>query len=162
MTDRPDQSFDAAGTARRILTQTGTAALASLGDAGAPFASFVTVAPDAAGCPLLLLSQLAVHTRNVERDGRASLLLVAPGGEGGDPLAGARLTLEGHIVKLPKDSEEAADARASFLARHPEAEGYAGFSDFSFYRLDISGGHLVAGFGRIVSLSPEDLRTDRA
>lgn len=152
-----EQSFDASATARSILTGTATATLASLGDAGAPFASFVTVAPDATGRPLLLLSQLAVHTRNVERDPRASLLLVAPGGEGGDPLAGARLTLEGRIVKLDRDSAEAREARAFFLARHPEAEGYAGFSDFAFYRLDIGGGHLVAGFGRIVSLSPDEL-----
>ena len=147
-----DDDFSAAREARQVLQAAGTATLATLDRQGAPFASMVTVATTAAGEPVLLLSDLAVHTRNIKRDPRASLLLVAPGGEDGDPLAGSRLTLVGSVVV---DDDPA--ARQRFLGRHPEARGYADFKDFAFYRLVIGGGHLVAGFGRIVDLDRKDL-----
>jgi putative heme iron utilization protein len=83
------------------------------------------------------------------------LLLVAPGGETGDPLAGARLTLTGTIIADANESH-----RRRFLARHPAAAGYAGFRDFGFYRVVVENAHLVAGFGRIVDLSAHELLTD--
>ena len=140
-----------------MLRLAATASLGTLDGNGGPFVSFVTVATTAAGEPVLLLSDLALHTKNLKRDPRASLLLVAPGGEGGDPLAGARLTLTGTIAR---DDDPA--LRRRFLARHEEAAGYAGFADFGFYRLAVEAGHLVAGFGRIVALAPADILTDLA
>jgi putative heme iron utilization protein len=142
--------------ARRVLRLAATGALATLTAGGAPFASLVTVATAPSGEPILLLSELARHTRNLAADARASLLLVAPGGESGDPLAGARLTLTGTVGERDQDAE----LRRRFLARHPEATGYADFADFGFHRFALAGGHLVAGFGRIVSLAPADLLTD--
>lgn len=135
----------AAQIARHVIRLAATGSLATLDPDGAPFASLVTVATSFAGEPLLLLSGLARHSRNLARDRRASLLLVAPGGEEGDPLAGARVTLGG---RLTEDADAA--SRRRFLARHPEASGYADFEDFAFHRLSVEGGHLVAGFGRIV------------
>ena len=151
--------FSPEKTARRILRGTAAGTLATLDEGGGPFASLATVATRFAGEPLFLLSKLAVHTKNLDRDSRASLLLVAAGGEGGDPLAGARLTLTGRIVP---DGEAA--SRVRFLARHEEAAGYADFGDFGFYRMAVESGHLVAGFGRIVRLTPDDLilSTDEA
>ena len=145
-------SFSPVDTARRVLRAAATGTLATLRD-GAPFASLVTVAASEAGEPILLLSGLAVHTRNLARDRRASLLLVEPGGEGGDPLAGARLTLSGTVSE--KDADPA--LRRQFLVRHESAAGYADFTDFGFYRFVIASGHLVAGFGRIVELARGDL-----
>jgi putative heme iron utilization protein len=52
-----------------------------------------------------------------------------------------------------------ADARRRYLERQPEAEMFAGFADFAFYRLALTGAHLVAGFGRIVDLKPADILT---
>lgn len=149
--------FSPVRTAKRVLRLAATGSLATLGAGGGPFASLVTVAATPAGEPILLLSKLAVHTRNIDRDARASLLLVAPGGETGDPLAGARLTISGTVRPDP-DSE----LRRRFLARHDEAAAYADFEDFSFYRLSVSTAHLVAGFGRIVGLAAADLLTDCA
>jgi hypothetical protein len=80
-------SFDAVRTARHVLRLATTGGLATLDAGGAPFASLVTVATTPEGEPILLLSDLARHTQNIARDKRAGLLLVAPGGQSGDPLA---------------------------------------------------------------------------
>jgi hypothetical protein len=72
----------------------------------------------------------------------------------GDPLQGARVMLMGAAVMT-----ESADARRRYLAHQPEAEMFAGFGDFAFYRIALKGAHLVAGFGRIVDLKPEDVLT---
>jgi putative heme iron utilization protein len=109
-----------------------------------------------AGEPVLLISRLARHTRNLERDPRAALLVVAPGGQSADPLAGARLTITGRAV-APRCAD---DLARRFLARHPEAAGYARFGDFGFQRIEPESGHLVAGFGRIVDLAASDLLLD--
>jgi putative heme iron utilization protein len=152
------EKFSPRAAAKRVLRSASTAALATLSPGGSPFASLVTLATDHAGEPILLISRLAVHTQNLAKDERASLLLVEPGGEGGDPLAGARLTLCGR-VGLP---ETGPVLRRRFLAHHPEAEGYAGFGDFSFRRFAVASGHLVAGFGRIIALKPADVLTNCA
>lgn len=153
---KPDESFSPVAAARRVLRLAATGSLATLDGEGAPFASLVTVATTALGEPVMLLSTLAVHSRNLARDARASLLLVAPGGEGGDPLAGARLTVSGYVASREPNPA----LRRRFLARHPEAAVYADFGDFGFDRLEVQGAHLVAGFGRIIDLTPEQLLTD--
>ena len=147
--------FSPVSAAKQVLRLASTGALATLDATGAPFASLVTVATTHAGEPIMLLSELAAHTRNLARDRRAALLLVGPGGETGDPLAGARLTLKGRVTE-PEDDPV---IRRRFLAHHQEAAGYAGFGDFAFYRLAVGGGHLVAGFGRIVDLAPDQILT---
>ncbi len=137
---------------RRLMREARFGALGTLEADGAPYASLVAVAPDAEGAPTLLLSGLARHTRNLQRDARASLLLT--GAAAGDPLNAPRASLLGRIAATPDP-----DARARFLARHPEAETYADFTDFSFYRLDLREAHLVEGFGRIVTLPASGLLT---
>ena len=116
-----------------------------------PYASLITLATDAAGAPTYLISKLARHTANLARDGRASILVDETSALA-DPLQGARLTLWGR-------AESTADAavRRRFLARHPEAEFYAGFPDFGFWRLEVEGAHYIGGFGRIFDLEPSDL-----
>jgi hypothetical protein len=75
----------------------------------------------------------------------------------GDPLQGVRVMLMG--TAAPTDDPA---ARAAYLRRHPDAEMFAGFGDFAFYRMAIKRAHLVAGFGRIVDLNPADVLTDMA
>ena len=137
--------------ARRLVRSARFAALATLdaGD-GTPFASLVSLATDAAGAPLMLLSNLARHTRNLARTRAASLLVHAAVAQG-DPLTDMRVTLQGEIT----GTENPAD-RERFLAWQPDSSGYADFADFNFYRLDIRMVHVVAGFGRIQSSSGED------
>ena len=151
---RPD--FDGIAVAKHLLRVIRAGALATLDkDTGFPFASLVTVATDCDGSPLLLMSRLAAHTTNLEADSRASILL-AQGGKG-DPLAHPRLTVLGQMARTDEPR-----IRSRFLARHPKANLYAGFGDFSFWRMDITDAHLNGGFARAMSLSGADLRTDLA
>jgi heme iron utilization protein len=113
----------------------------------------VNVATTIGGSPVLLLSKLAVHTKNLLSDARNSLMLDER--KEGDPLEGARVMLMGRCVK---DNDAATPI--AYLRRHPDAEMYANFSDFAFYRMEVGGAHLVAGFGRIVDLKPQDVLTD--
>jgi len=121
---------------------------------GSPYASLIIVATDASGAPILLISNLARHTRNLVNDNRASILIDGTGAAG-DPLQGARVTLFGVAEK----TDDLAVKRR-FLARHPEAEFYVNFQDFGFWRLKLEGGHYIGGFGRIVDLKPEHLLVD--
>ena len=106
------------------------------------------------GPPVLLISRLALHTQNLGKDTRASLLIDGTTGLG-DPLTGGRLTLSGHA--RPTTS---ATAKPRFLARHPSAQTYADFPDFAMYEFKVTGGHYIGGFGRIVDLAPAELLSD--
>jgi heme iron utilization protein len=118
---------------------------------GAPYASLVLFVSDLDASPLLLLSDLAQHSRNIAFDPRVSLLLDATGGHA-DPLTGPRLTLIGR-------AEAVDDPRrlARFVAHHPASAIYSGFGDFRLYRVTVERGHLVAGFGRIHWIEARDL-----
>src|ERR1700688_4008363 len=145
----PAPDFDPKAVAKGLLRATRAGALATIDrNTGHPFASLVNVATDSDGSPLILVSRLATHTANLEADPRASLLLASAGK--GDPLAHPRLTLIGTFAPMARDDRQQ-DAqlprwRRRFLARHPKSELYAGFGDFSFWRLDVVSAHLNGGF----------------
>lgn len=150
---KPDSPFDARLAAKKLLREARSGALATLmAGAGEPYCSLVNVASAPDGAPLLLLSKLAVHTKNILADSRVSLMLDER--KEGDPLQGARVMLMGRLA-----ATEAPSARTAYLRRQPEAEMFAGFADFSFYRMAVSRAHLVAGFGRIVDLTAHDVLT---
>lgn len=151
--DRPDE-FDAIGLAKRLSRSVRAGSLATLdAETGAPFASLVTVATDPGGSPLILVSRLSAHTRNMDADPRASLLLAASGK--GDPLAHPRLTVSGRL-----ELAEGEAVRRRFLARHPKAELYVDFPDFTFRRLVMEAGHLNGGFAKVARLTGADMTTD--
>ena len=150
----PDKTFDPRLAAKKLLREARSGALATLmQDSGDPYCSLVNVATTFGGAPVLLLSKLAMHTKNILYDARVSLMLDER--KEGDPLEGARVMFMGRCVR---DNDAATPI--AYLRRHPDAELYANFSDFSFYRMEIGGAHLVAGFGRIVDLKPQDVLTD--
>ena len=152
MKSEPD--FNAQLAAKKLLREARSGALATLmPDSGDPYCSLVNVATAPDGSPLMLLSRLAIHTKNLLADRRVSLMLDER--KEGDPLQGARVMLMGSCSKKTDSS-----AASSYLRRHPAAEQYAGFADFAYYRMTIERVHLVAGFGRIVDLKPEQLLTD--
>jgi putative heme iron utilization protein len=153
---KPDAPFDARIAAKKLLREGRSGALATLmAGSGDPYCSLVNVASAPDGAPLLLLSKLALHTKNILADPRVSLMLDER--KEGDPLQGARVMLMGRLA-----ATEDAAARTAYLRRQPEAEMFAGFADFAFYRAEIARAHLVAGFGRIVDLTAQDVLTDTA
>ena len=145
------RSFSAAD-ARRLLRRARTATLSSINadDAG-PYASLVNVATDVRGWPVILVSTLAWHTRNLLACPRASLM-VAELPSGGDALTGARVTVMGQFSRVPAET-----VQRRYLARHPAADLYAGFGDFGFWRLEPEQAHAVAGFGRIETMGADEM-----
>jgi heme iron utilization protein len=137
--------------ARHLMRRRGHAALGT-SLAGRPYVSLVAAACDSDASPLLLLSDLAQHTRNLAAEPSVSLLFEDVGGYA-DPLAGPRLTLLGRAERCDDPR-----ALARFTARHPASASYAGFADFHLYRVAIERGHLVAGFGRIAWIEAAELR----
>lgn len=154
---RPPEGFDPMAVAKDLLRATRSGTLATLDrNTGHPFASLTNIATDIDGSPIILVSRLATHTANLEHDGRASVLLAASGK--GDPLAHPRLTVLGAFVR--RDDEPRLARR--FLARHPKSELYAGFSDFSFWRMSVVSGHLNGGFARAADLTDREILTPLA
>jgi heme iron utilization protein len=144
------ESPEAVGLSVRGLMRSLTrGALGTLEVEGAgPYVSLVMVALDHDASPLMLLSDLADHTRNLRADPRASLLFDATL-DRAVPLAGERVTVQGRVECVARDDPERPRLLARYVARHPDAEGYAGFGDFNLYRMGVERAHLVAGFGRI-------------
>lgn len=118
-----------------------------------PFGSIVTYGLDNKGNPTFLISTMAMHTKNILADPRASVFVMQPGGEN-DPLGAARLTVMGKISKVPKGQD--AEIRAQYLARHPKAAYWADFGDFSFYLMDTIDVYYVGGFGSMGWVTAEE------
>lgn len=122
-----------------------------------PYASLVLVAAGLDATPLLLISRLAEHTKNIGADPRVSILY--DGTEGAQSrLAAARATVLGRAVPASHNAE----ALARYIARHPEAQAYAGFADFGLFEVQVERAHLVAGFGRIHWIDGKDIVLPRA
>jgi putative heme iron utilization protein len=154
---RSSTDFDPGRLARSLLRRSRQGALATLmAGKGDPYCSLVNLASHPDGAPILLISRLALHTKNVLGDARVSLMLDERAS--GDPLEGARIMLAGRAE--PVESNNVAVVRRRYLNAHPSAEAFVDFGDFSFFRIDPVGAHLVAGFGRIVDLAPKQFLTD--
>ena len=139
--------------ARKLLRAARVGTLASVAD-GQPFASLVTpaCAPDLT--VLLLLSDLSEHTRHLRADPRCSVL-VAGAADGANPQTAPRLTVTG-LAELAADPA----LKSRYLAVHPYAGLYAGFQDFSLWRIRPLGGLYVGGFARAARLRAADLTPD--
>ena len=144
--------------ARRLIRGAAAATLATAA-AGQPFASLVTpaTAPDLA--PLLLLSSLSEHTRQLREEPRCALLFTGSP-ESANPQTAPRVTLTG-MAELVPDAEVAA-LKARWLAHHPYAALYADFGDFALWRILPGGALLVGGFARATRLRLADLLPDPA
>jgi putative heme iron utilization protein len=154
---QPTADFNASSLTRSLLRRSRQGALATLmAGSGDPYCSLVNVASHADAAPILLISRLAVHTKNILADNRVSLMLDERAA--GDPLAGARIMLAGRAEEAV--GEAAGMLRRRYLNAHPSAEAFVDFKDFSFFRIVPSGAHLVAGFCRIIDLTPAQFLTE--
>jgi putative heme iron utilization protein len=130
---------------RLLVRKRGVGMLATnMAEGGAPYASLVTYACDHRAQPIFLFSTLSDHTKNLLKDGNASLL-VEDASRRQNPQTGPRVTLMGKVKRV-----KSPDLRARFLARHPEASLYEGFGDFGFFRMTVDRAHYVGGFARAI------------
>ncbi len=137
--------------ARTLVASTTSGTLATLSDDGAPWASLVTFGVMDDGAPVLCLSTLAEHARNLERDRQASLMVADPN-HSGEVLAGGRVTLAGR-VRRSDEHPDGQSAREAHLEAVPSAAMYADFTDFSFWILEVERVRWVGGYGRMDSAS---------
>jgi putative heme iron utilization protein len=147
-----------ASLARALVRQVRVGVLATLSvrhGGGHPIASLAPFALDARGEPILLLSALAQHTRNLEADARASLFVHDPAAAERDPRTAPRLTLVGRVHRATQGEEP--DVKARYLARHPEARGLLAL-DFALYVLQVQEAQLVGGFGAAGWISGDRIR----
>lgn len=131
--------------ARTLVAAGNAGSLATLTAAGDPWASLVAYGVLADGAPVLCLSRLAEHGRNLADDPRASLMVAAPPTEA-DPLTTGRVTLAGRA----RPSSDAA-ARSALLDGVPGAGVYVDFGDFTTWVLDVERVRWVGGYGRMSS-----------
>lgn len=147
--------------ARDLLRRARHGALATLDpQSGDPLATRTGLAPDIDGAPVFLTSSLSAHTQALLADPRCSVLVGEPGK--GDPLAHPRLTVIGRAERIAPDAPVRARLKRRYLARHPKAELYVDFGDFSFWRLEVARASLNGGFGRAYAMTPGDVLTDLA
>jgi putative heme iron utilization protein len=120
---------------------------------GFPFGSLMPFATDEFGRPIFFISSMAMHTHNLRQDPRASLLVAQPD-ISGDPLGASRLTLLGDVTEVP-----AAVVKDLYLSRHENAKYWQEYSDFAYYRLQVSGVYFIGGFGVMGWISADDYRS---
>lgn len=133
---------------------TGTLGTLAIDPAGTPFGSVAPFGLTDDGVPVICISELAEHTRNLRADARASMLVVEPTAAGGDPLAAGRVTLLGRGVEVDAAGRE--EAKATHLAGNPHAAGYVDYGDFSFWRVEVDAIRYVGGYGRMSWITAGD------
>jgi heme iron utilization protein len=152
MTD--NQRKNDAGLALSLIREARTGTLCVVDTTGHPYGALVNVGHDAQGAPILLISELARHTKALRSNPKASLAIAGPLPAEGDPLTGFRLTLAGEMQEVDR-----AQFAAAYIAEHPYAAGYAEFGDFSFWSLKVSQVFAIGGFGRIYTFTQEEIFT---
>jgi heme iron utilization protein len=123
--------------------------------AGFPFGSMMPYAGDDRGRPVFLISSMAMHTQNLRQDPRASLLITQPD-VSGDPLGAARLTLVGAVAEVPGE-----EVRDLYLSRYENARYWQDFTDFAYFRLEVSGVYFIGGFGVMGWIEADDYASAR-
>jgi heme iron utilization protein len=155
----PEAEREVAALIRVLLDRHASGVLSTLAADrdGHPFGSGVSFALDDDGAPLLLLSELAVHTKNLRRDARASLFVTD---DGPDAQAATRVSLLGRAAPVAA-GDAAGAARAAYLRRFPDAETTLGLGGFALWRLDVAEARWIQGFGRMGWLPAAALHTQR-
>lgn len=134
------------------LAKDGKVACLSTDYKGTPFGSLAPYALDDKGNPVIYLSTLAVHTKNIEKKAECSVMVTKV--DDSDLFNSARITLVGKMVKVPKEEKE--KIAKAFFAKHEKAKEFAKFHDFDFYRMEIGKIYYIGGFGDIQWIDPKD------
>lgn len=140
--------------ARTLAAAVNSGSLASLSEDGTPWASIVTFGVTGAGEPVLVVSTMAEHGRNLAREPRCSIAAAEPVADGDDPLDRGRITLAGRVI-VP-EGDEAEDALEAHATHYPFARAYAAYADFTTYVLRVERVRWVGGFARMSTVTAAD------
>ena len=121
--------------------------------AGHPIGSMMPYAVDGEGRPVFFISSMAMHTQNLLGNPRSSLLITQPD-VSGDPLGASRVTLLGSSTHITAE-----EVRDLYLSRHENAKFWQDYSDFGFFRLEVSAVYFIGGFGVMGWVAVEDYTT---
>ena len=152
----PEPTFAERTRTLLSLAAAGTLSSVSRKHPGFPFGSLMPYALDAAGRPIFLISNMAMHTQNLKADPRSSLF-VSHTSQDSDPLGAARATLIGNAQPVPEDA--LASAKEAYLALHPNSRYWVDFTDFGFFRLEPLDVYYVGGFGVMGWVAADDYAT---
>jgi heme iron utilization protein len=141
-----------AAQARDLIEAARTATLSVIDVEGAPYGALVNLGHDADAAPILLISELARHTKALRANPKASLAIAGPMPAEGDPLTGLRVTLAGEMHEI-----ENSGVASRYVAEHPYSEVYVDFGDFSFWRMRVAKIYAIGGFGRIYAFEPGEV-----
>ena len=150
MPDVPEPSLAERARTLGVLGLIGSLSTHSQKFPGFPFGSMMPYAADDLGRPIFFISTMAMHTHNLRQDPRASLLITQPD-VSGDPLGAARLTLLGEAREAPAE-----EVKELYLSRYENAKFWQDYTDFAYYRLQVSGVYFIGGFGVMGWISAED------
>ena len=103
------------------------------------------------------VSRLGIHTRDMEADPHASLLIAETDDGRPDPQTLARLSIQGMAEIVTREDGEYLKVRRLYLVRFPESEALFSLGDFNLWRIVPKSGRFVAGFARAFNLVPEAL-----
>jgi len=149
----PEPTFAERARTFVYLGRVGSLSTQSRKQPGFPFGSVMPYGLDEHGRPIFLISNMAMHTQNLQADPHASLLITQQDTEG-EPLGASRVTLLGNVHPAP--NTELAEVRKLYLERHANSKYWVDFDDFSFYRMEIVDVYYVGGFGVMGWLSASD------
>jgi heme iron utilization protein len=143
--------------ARRLFHQESFGVLStnSLDLPGYPFGSVTPYCADAAGEPIIYISRIAQHTKNIQADRRLSLTVVDSASNSNDVQARGRLTLIGDGVPV---ESHVSGISERYFRYFPEARQYEQTHDFLFFRIELVRIRFIGGFGRIHWIDPDDFR----
>lgn len=147
MAKKPDTSIPEptlAERARTLMQIGGPSSLSTMSvkHPGYPFGSVMPYAIDESGNPIVLISQMAMHTKNLRAEPRATLLVAE---QSGSPLGSGRISVMGDFSKVEESETER--VAAVYFEAHPESRQWAGFGDFEFYKMKVKDVYHIGGFG---------------
>ena len=144
----------AAAEARKLLLREyhGVLSTLSIDAPGYPFGSVVPYCLDRRGCPVLMISRIAQHTKNIQANPKVSLIVTQ--GEIDDIQSAARLTCLSDASRIREEDE---DTPARYYRYFPNSQNYHKVHDFDFYRLELARARYIGGFGDIHWIDPAAL-----
>tara|TARA_R110002050_G_scaffold57423_3_gene128897 strand:- start:53379 stop:53822 length:444 start_codon:yes stop_codon:yes gene_type:complete len=124
----------------------------SVAESGYPFGSITPYIISAEGDIAIFISHLAEHTHNIQANVKVSLTIFDPE-DADNPMAGARVTCLAAAIH----AEDETPLRTDYLNKFPDSEIILSLPGFHFYLLKLVKIRLVAGFGQVRWLTPEEL-----